>query len=211
MTTEYKRLLELIPKWQHVLDRVNIPTWTETLTLAYLAELASKSENIIEAGTYLGASAKVMLLANPKLKLYCIDTFTCVGEPMMQDYLKSVGENRHLLTGQICRQYTLKQECDEGRCTLILGDSSDGARHLRGNDLSKPNHGEWADAIFVDDGHAEEDVLRDIRCLMPFLKSGGQMCGHDFDVPHNDVAKGVIASGIAYDVPIPRMWRHVRP
>lgn len=46
---------------------------------------------------------------------------------------------------------------------------------------------------------------------MPFLKSGGEMCGHDFDVPHNDVAKGVIASGIAYDVPIPRMWRHTKP
>lgn len=207
MTTDYKRLLQLIPKWQHVLDRVNIPTWTETLTLAYLCELASKSDRIIECGTYLGASAKAMLLANNFLTLWCIDTFECFGEPMMLEYLKNtdVVEKFGVTTKFICENISLAQWVEQGRCRLIQGNSEEGAAQLKNLILG------CVDAIFVDDGHQEEDVLRDIRCLMTFLKSGGQMCGHDFDVPHNDVAKGVIASGIAYDVPIPRMWRHIKP
>lgn len=194
---------ELLTKWQHVLDRVNICTWTEILTLAFLAELASKSLLIVEVGTYLGASAKVMLLANPRLRLYCIDTFACKEEPMMVEYLDKIGVVRKdLTTWEICHDYSLKQEVKEGRCRLIVGDSEIGSRQLP---LMK------FDGCFIDDGHATEDVLRDIRCLMPFLKSGGEMVGHDFDQnPYNDVARGVIASGISYDVPIPRMWRHTK-
>lgn len=209
--SEYKFLSGLVPKWQHVLDRVNIPTWTEVLTLAYLAELASKSERIIECGTYLGASAKVMLLANPKLHLYCIDTFTCVGEPMMLDYLSKVVSpagvkaSKDLTTGEICRWHTLKQEIEDERCFLVQGNSEDGSIALLRENIPD------VDAIWIDDGHAAEDVMRDISCLMPFLKHGGEMVGHDFDVPYNDVARGVINSRIHYDVPIHRMWRHVKP
>lgn len=173
----------------------NIRTWTEQATLDYLAQLAVKSFRIIECGTYTGASAKSMLLSNPKLHVTCIDTFECVNEPMMSDYPMG------MTTKEICEQITLKSEIEEGRCKLIKGTSETAVPELIG----------IYDAIWIDDGHAAEDVLRDIRCLMPFLKSGGEMVGHDFEVPHNDVALGVIQSGIIYDVPIPRMWRHIKP
>lgn len=184
----------LISKWQHVLDRLNIATWTEVLTLCYLAELAHSSCSIIECGTYTGASAKVMLIANPTLNVTCIDTFECKNEPMMDAYPKN------MTTKEICEQITLRKEIEEGRCRLIVGNSEQGSHQLSG----------LHDAIWIDDGHSEDDLRRDIRCLMPLLKSGGEMVGHDFDVPHNDVARGVISTGIHFDVPIPRMWRHVK-
>lgn len=175
-----------------------IRTWTEPATLEYLAKLAQRSSFILECGTYTGASAKAMLDANPKLHLTCIDTFECRNESMMSDYPAG------MTTKEICEQITLKKEIEEGRCKLIVGDSKSAVSKL--NAMFEA----MFDAIWVDDGHLTEDVLRDIHCLMPFLRDGGEMCGHDFDVPYNDVALGVIQSGIKFDVPIPRVWRHIK-
>jgi predicted O-methyltransferase YrrM len=199
---------ELISKWQHVLDRVNIRTWTEVLTLAFLADLASRCDLMIECGSYTGASAKTMLLANPKLHLTCIDTFECRNEPMMSDYPKD------MTTGDICEQITLKREIDDGRCQLIVGNSQVGFHKLVNSapDLESSRFYRF-DGIFIDDGHSTPEVLADIKFLMPFLKPGGTMIGHDFDsIPdYNDVARGVIQSGLSYDLPIPRLWRHIKP
>lgn len=195
--------MDLISKWQHVLDRVNIPTWTEVLTLAYLAEIASKCNRIIECGTYLGASAKTMLLANPKLFLYCIDTFACKNERMMSDYLHNIGEtNTDMTTYEICRCHSLKQEINEGRCMLIEGTSERGAAVL----LHEQSICQ-VDAIFVDDGHQAWQVFDDCRYLLPFLKESGEICGHDYD-PGNDVYQGVLASFGEHrvKVPVPRLW-----
>src|SRR4029079_3904641 len=160
-------------------------TWTEDEVLNYLCELASNSRVMVESGTYMGASAYAMLSAAPRdAHLWCIDKFMVPG------------------TEHVTRR-NLKFWIDHGQCELIIGDSE------RGADMLKHMLGQVG-LIFVDDGHAEEDVMRDIRCSQPLLKRGGIMVGHDFDVPHNDVARGVIRSGIPYDVPIPRLWRYIR-
>jgi predicted O-methyltransferase YrrM len=132
----------------------------------------------------MGASAHAMLLAAPEdFHIWCIDKFMVAG------------------TEFVTRQ-VLETPIRTGQCEIIVGDSERGAEmleHMKGK----------VDLVFVDDGHATEDVLRDIRCLKPLLRPGGIMVGHDFEVPHNDVAMGVIKSGISYDVPIPRLWRHI--
>lgn len=159
-------------------------TWTEEDTLAYLAELASQSKIIVESGTYMGASAFAMMSAAPEdAHMWCIDHFAVAG------------------TEFVTRRNLLKW-IQGGRLELITGDSERGAAML-------PHVKGMVDLILVDDGHAEEDVLRDIRCLKPLLKAGGVMLGHDFEVPHNDVARGVIRSGIDFDTPLPRLWRHI--
>jgi len=159
-------------------------TWTEDHVLVYLCEAASRAKVIIESGTYMGASAHAMLLAAPiDSHMWCIDKFMVAG------------------TEFVTRQ-NLGPWIVSGQCELIVGDSDRGAdmlQHMKGK----------VDLIFVDDGHAAEDVLRDICCLKPLLRPGGVMLGHDFEVPNNDVAQGVIQSGISYDVPVPRLWRHV--
>jgi hypothetical protein len=179
----------LIQKWQKVLDEAErIFSWTEPATLAYCCEVASKCTQMVELGTYFGKSAFVMLRANPALHLWCVDHFQVAG------------------THHLCTNITLKEFIDGGRCELITGDSEVGAGMLA-------HMKEKLDAVWVDDGHLESDVKRDIRCFLPLLKPTGEIFGHDFDVPHNNVALGVIRSLPQERItfPVPRVWSYVKP
>lgn len=176
-------------KWKDVLDEcAHIPTWTERETLAYCAETASNSNCMVELGTYLGASALVMLEANPNLHLWCVDIFTA------------------FTFNQEVAAYFLRKHIASGRCELIKGDSVKAAemlQHMAGK----------IDAVWVDDGHATEDVKRDIRCMLPLIRPMGCLFGHDFEVPHNDVANGVLASLPEKEIrfPVPRVWFYTKP
>jgi predicted O-methyltransferase YrrM len=179
---------QLVDKWANVLEECKfIPTWTERASLAYCAEVASRASYMVELGTYLGASALVMLNANPRLHLWCVDIFTAFA-----------------FNEQVAAHF-LEYEIQQGRCELIKGDSLRAAemlQHMRGR----------LDAVWVDDGHATEDVKRDIRAFLPLLKPGGILFGHDFEVPHNDVALGVIASlpWQSWTIPVPRVWSYTK-
>ena len=159
-------------------------TWTEDEVLDYLCQLSEKSNVMVESGTYMGASSYAMLSTAPRdAHMWCIDKFMVAG------------------TEHVTRR-NLKYWIDRSQCELIVGDSETGGnmlQHMKGK----------VDLIFIDDGHAEEDVLRDIRCLKPLLRPGGIMVGHDFEIPYNDVARGVLRSGINYTIPIKRLWQHV--
>lgn len=174
---------ELVKKWQHVLDQAaHIFTWTEPASLAYCAEIASQSQWGVEIGSYMGASALVMLRANPTLHLWCVDHFAVAGT-------------------RKCCEHFLAKEIAEHRCELITGNSAQAAdmlQHMKGK----------LDCVWVDDGHAKEDLIRDISSFKPLLKRGGVMFGHDFEYPPNDVAQGVIATGIKYEIPVPRVWSY---
>lgn len=178
---------DLIKKWQHVLDAgSHIWTWTEPSNLAYLAEQASKATNAVEIGTYMGASAHTMLKANPKLHLWCVDPFAVVGTKKVTEYF-------------------LRQEIAEGRCELITNTSDIAAQmlvHMKGR----------LDLVFVDGGHDTPTVMKDIENMMPLLRQGGVMCGHDFDSnPYNDVALAVQKSLPSWNIPVPRVWEYVKP
>lgn len=174
---------ELVKKWDHVISAPwikRVPTWTEPHCLAYLAELASKCSFMVEYGTYVGASALVMLRANPTLHLWTVDHF--------QAFFGNKQVAEHFLAKEIA----------EHRCELIVGDSERAAEmlsHMRGK----------IDGCFCDDGHEDWQVLSDIKNTMPLLRKFGVMAGHDFDET-NDVAIGVKKSGYHYDVPVPRLW-----
>lgn len=166
--------------------KASIFTWTEDNVMEYLCEAARSAKVIVETGCYMGATARAMLMAAPQdAHLWTIDTFAVAGT-------------------EFTSRLNLQPWIRAGRCELIVGDSQRGAEmlwHMKGK----------VDLVMVDDGHAEEDVLRDIRCLKPLLRPGGVMLGHDFEVPHNDVARGVVRSAIPYDIPVPRLWRHIAP
>lgn len=164
--------------------RRDVWTWTEDHVLRFLCESAANAHVLAECGSYMGASAHAMLLAAPTdAHMWCIDKFEVAGT-------------------EFVTRKNLEPWINAHRCEIIVGDSERGGKmlsHMKGQ----------VDLIFVDDGHAEEDLLRDIKWLKPLLRPGGVMLGHDFDVPHNDVARGVIRSGIPFDVPVPRLWRHI--
>lgn len=179
---------ELVSKWQPVLDRCkHIPTWTEPASLAYCAEVASQSLVMVELGTYLGASALVMLEANPNLHLWCVDVWTA------------------FQFNQEVAGFFLREHISAGRCEFITGNSERAAemlQHMTGR----------IDGTWVDDGHATEDVKRDIRCMLPLIRPGGLIFGHDWE-GNNDVALGVIASLPMDKVffPVPRVWAYRKP
>jgi hypothetical protein len=177
----------LVSKWKKTLDLSDhIFTWTEPWNLAYCAEVASRSKVMIECGTYLGRSAKVMLDAGVG-HLWCIDKWSMIESGIFSQ----------------CKLF-LKKEISAGTVELINGDSMLGGgmlQHMKGK----------VDAIFVDDGHATVDLQRDIDSLFPLLKNGGEMFGHDWEGT-NDVALGVMSrfSDARIKLPVPRMWSVTR-
>lgn len=161
-------------------------TWTERPTLAYLCELAQTAQFIVESGCYMGASAFAMMQAAPDTAhMWTIDKFMVAGT-------------------EFVTRKNLERFISSGRLEIIVGDSERGGEmlvHMKG----------LVDVIFIDDGHAEEDLRRDIRSLFPLLKPGGVMCGHDWE-GDNDVARGVksMFNPGMIEVPLPRLWQVVR-
>lgn len=173
---------DLVKKWQPVLDRgSHIWTWTEPHSLAYCCERAQDAEFGVELGTYLGASAFVMLEANPGLHLWCVDLFYEIGI-------------------QKAAEYFLRRFIDAGRCEIIKGDSARAAAML-------PHMNQKLDFVWVDDGHSEEDLRRDLTSFIPLMAEGKVIFGHDWD-GNNDVAKGVksVLPENQISVPVPRVW-----
>lgn len=165
-------------------DQIPIPTWTEPHCLNFLAKAARHAMFAVELGTYFGASARVMLQANPKLHLWCVDKFEVFGSRQVTEIF-------------------LGQWISEGRCELIVGDSK------KANEMLLPRMRSGIDLCFVDDGHEDFQVLSDIWQMLPLISPSGLLCGHDYD-GDNDVARGVHKSGIKFDLPVPRMWRMIR-
>lgn len=163
-----------------------IPTWTEPATLSYLADVARNAEFAVESGTYMGASARALLMTNLKLHLWCVDKFEVFG------------------TEPITRMF-LADWINTGRCELIVGDTDKAFSML-------PRMLGQLDFAWIDDGHSEDDLRRDIRCLLPLVKPGGLLIGHDWD-GDNDVARGVKsmlpASQISH--PCARVWQYRKP
>jgi predicted O-methyltransferase YrrM len=168
------------------LNRASIPTWTELQTLMYCRSIALRSTLVIESGTYMGASARAMIETNPGCHLWCVDKFEVFG------------------TREITELF-LNQWIRKGQCEIIQGDMDKAGEmltHMTGK----------IDAVWVDDGHAEEDLRRDIRNALPLLRPGGILFGHDWD-GDNDVARGVL-SMLPKDkltFPVPRVWQYIKP
>jgi predicted O-methyltransferase YrrM len=164
------------------IDDFDIPTWTEPETLKYLARLAFSSKNAVELGTYFGASARPMLWASPELHLWAVDKFEVFG-------------SRHIA------EMFLRRYIKEGRCEIIVGDSTRAAgmlQHMKGK----------LDFCFIDDGHQDWQVKADIQNFYPLLREGGCLVGHDWD-GDNDVAQGVqsVFPMNRITIPVPRLWR----
>jgi predicted O-methyltransferase YrrM len=182
---------ELMVKWLPTIRKSDhIKTWTGDGELAYVAEEASKHNIIVEVGTYLGRSAKVMLDANPAAHLWYID-------PGLVDFVFETS------------QYFLRDEIAQGRCEGIKKFTPEAAvmlEHMRGK----------IDMVWIDGGHAFNDVYTDIKFWGPLLRMGGLMCGHDFEFPPrypemNDVAKAVQHCLFSsWSEPVPRVWAYTK-
>jgi predicted O-methyltransferase YrrM len=169
------------------IENITIPTWTTPEELKFCAVIAKKARFMVESGCFVGASAKAMLMASPELHLWSVDHF------------KAFEFNKQIAA------IFLEPWISEGRCELIEGDMDKAGEmlvHMTGK----------IDAAFIDDGHAETDVRRDIKNLLPLLRSGGLLFGHDWHYT-NDVAKGVLSMIPRSELYFPcgSIWAYLKP
>jgi predicted O-methyltransferase YrrM len=173
----------LLEKWKHVMrETAHQWTWTSDLELSWLAEYATHCTRILEIGSYNGRSAKVMLLANPKLTLVSLDTWDDGNLPTYR--------------------HNLGPELAAGRVEFHQGESQKTIHEITGK----------FDGCFVDGGHLEHLVKADILNVTPLMKHGSLMAGHDFRPENgvdNDVARGVRSSfGDDFHVVADSIWVH---
>lgn len=163
----------LIEKWRSQLDAVSAANqWDTESELAWLAEQASSHDSILELGAFLGASTKIMALANPKAKIVVIDAWHDEG-------------TREKFQG------FLDPEIKEGRVTAIHANTSEGFKHIP--------EGFVPDFVFIDAGHLYDDVKGDIENVGKLMEraetepSNLVISGHDYrhNLPQDGVTKAV--------------------
>jgi predicted O-methyltransferase YrrM len=175
-------------KWKPIFDSTShIWTWTEDHCMAYLAEMANSTgaKIVVESGTYMGASAYMMLLGAPAIELFAVDPFMVSGT-------------------EKATRYYLRKFITDGRCNVLAMRSNEGAEKLT------PLIGGKVDMAWIDNGHATCDVEYDIDSWYPLLRSGGLICGHDLD-PGGPVEAAVKNKLPGYFEPVPRLWAFFKP
>ena len=155
---------ELMDRWGFLLTASShIFTWTSPDELCRLAEYASHATSICEIGSYHGKSALTMALANVNASIACIDNFENADCELM------LRENL--------------RNVDHARLMIIRGTSER---------LTAWGH-PCFDFCFIDAGHLVDDVTADIANLLPLMKPGSVMAGHDWNRDMNDgVNQGVL-------------------
>lgn len=153
----------LIEKHQAALDSANhIFTWTAKDELAWLAEEASRRMRILEIGTYLGHSA-IVLARSTKGTVTCFDLCNDKGVP--EQAAKNLAGEDNIRYNQRDAGVSAVREYIEGKMSF--------------------------DMIWIDDGHAYQDVVRDILSALLLRSPNAIICGHDYERPANDVARAV--------------------
>src|ERR1700748_1325482 len=143
------------------------PGFMAEIELEYLAKLASKSQWILEIGSWQGRSARAMA-DNTEGFVFCVDTWadnaygsapaemTCYPEWLWNEFNKNHADTIASL-----------------KVVPHRGNSAEMSAVASLNKLT-------FDVIFIDAGHNYEDVVLDIRSWSPMLRQGGVLCGHDY-------------------------------
>lgn len=179
--------VDLTLKWRSLLDVVKpLNDWDTEGELAWLAEQASKATHVLEAGSFKGASTKIMALANPDAQFICLDDWA---DPGVFETFREA----------------LIDEIASGRVQLFRGNTTDG--FLKIPEDFQP------DFTFIDAGHLYPDVEHDIRMTLKIQKSG-VIAGHDFrhDIPSDGVTKAAReAFGDKLEFPADSIWSFTIP
>lgn len=142
----------------------------DAVTIDRLVREHSKPNMVVfELGTYTGKSAMVMLphIRQMSGRLYCVDWFR--GNPGVEAEISSSYQKYDILTVFL---NNIREAGYEQYVTVLAGTSDSVASIVA--DKS-------ADIIFIDADHRYSHVRKDIVNWYAKLKSGGLICGHDFD------------------------------
>ena len=152
-----------------------ISGWMSAAELDWLGKQASKYSNIVELGSYMGRSTRV-LGDNTKGKVLAIDTFN---GPV---------EAPHPLDPE-----TIYQCFVENLKDLIISGKVIPWKQDHATVVIEPL---TYDMIFIDGSHDYESVIRDITKGLDALKHGGLLCGHDANWPGVNQATQELLPGV---------------
>ncbi|KKK90920.1 hypothetical protein LCGC14_2718140, partial [marine sediment metagenome] len=137
--------------------------------LVWLASQAKQHELIVEFGSLLGRSTRA-LADNALGKVYAVDDWEGLRD---QDLEPQTDFEGNLYRG-FCLH--LREHIDSGKVIPITVDHA--------NPESLPPewlNGAKPDMVFIDGDHRYESVKRDLLTSLDRIRSGGLLCGHDFN------------------------------
>jgi len=150
-----------------------IQGWMSPVELAWLAEQASTALLVLELGCWKGRSTRALAdnMPNGSVML-AVDTWE--GSPSESG--SALGAELSARSGAAVHRDFLENMGDHiaaGRVVVIRGDRESAAVS------AAPLSGSF-DLVFIDADHVRESVELDIAALLPLLKKGGVMAGHDW-------------------------------
>lgn len=148
------------------IDRAyNTCGWMPVPDLTYLAEIASKSQTIVEIGSWKGRSTLAFACNTPGT-VYAVDTWK--GTEQQGTELSQHEE------GWLLEEFKLNTA---GLDNIVIceGPSVEMAKVYAGPEI---------DVVFIDGYHTYEGVRDDILSWSPMLRPGGILCGHDYVPPY---------------------------
>ena len=147
---------------------INTPGWMSVEELTYLAEAASKSNIIVEVGSWKGRST-IALAANTPGRVIAVDSF--LGDPNYAPHAEEIESNGGWEWLYDEFQRNLKSAGVAEKVYPIIGNSVK---------VATSTYTKF-DMIFIDASHDYESVKDDIIAWKPLLREGGILCGHDFN------------------------------
>ena len=145
-------------------------TKSEQLLLAHTAQSLAPGSHIVEVGSWLMGSARIMSLANPQAKILCVDPFSgAVTERESLDYLKDYPEFQGERTPKLAQAIVQ----DLANVTIMAAESP----HNLGD------HPEAFDLYFEDSNHNNPLLKANLDYWLPLLKPKGILALHDNDIP----------------------------
>ena len=140
--------------------------WMSEPELVWLAQQAETHNKIIEIGSFCGRSCRV-LADNTTGTVTAVDTWG-IQHPAYGDTSGLFEKFKENMIGLI-------------NLRIVKMLSLDAAEWLAG---------EQFDMVFIDADHQYSAIKADIQTWLPFVESGGLICGHDYD-DHDEVRRAV--------------------
>ena len=148
----------------------SMSTAGEQRLLARTAKSLEPGSRMVEVGSWLMGTARILAEANPRAQLLCVDPFSGpVTERASLDYLKDYPEFKGLRTPELAR--AIVQDLDN--VTIMAA-------------VSPLNLGDHPDAfdLYFEDGNHDNPLLKaNLDYWLPLLKPTGILALHDSDIP----------------------------
>jgi len=145
-----------------------------------------------ELGVSEGLNFKNLLILNPQLKLYGIDSFESEGN-VLEKYDEGIYEGR---TQEKAIQNAKQIESEfPNRARMIFKRTEDACKEIPNNHL---------DFVFIDADHTYEGVKKDIEMWEPKVHENGLIMGHDLN--WGSVAKAVGEKFVNFWITSDNVW-----